>query len=132
MPEPFSSRQLPAQADTIAPDGSEIRLLQQNAACSMVHCQLAPGAVSMPVQHRSVEELWVFIAGRGQVWRKQGRQEELLEVAPGTSLSIPLGTAFQFRNTGEVALEFIISTSPPWPGDDEAVPLPAGKWDTVA
>ena len=75
------------------------------------------------------EELWVFLAGEGQVWRKQGERELVLDVHAGLSLTIPLGTQFQFRNTGDVPLEFIIATSPPWPGADEAVVLTAGRWE---
>ena len=36
-------------------------------------------------------------------------------------MSIPTGAAFQFRNTGEAPLIFVIATMPPWPGMDEAV-----------
>jgi mannose-6-phosphate isomerase-like protein (cupin superfamily) len=39
----------------------------------------------------------------------------------GVSLTIPVGTHFQFRNAEAVPLRFIIATIPPWPGSDEAV-----------
>ena len=53
-------------------------------------------------------------------WRSQGGREEVERVAPGSCLTIPLGTHFQFRNTGAAPLEFFIVTMPPWPGDQEA------------
>lgn len=56
--------------DTLAPDGSEIRLLSATSRGSMVHCTLNPGEVSLPVAHRTVEEVWYFLDGAGQVWRK--------------------------------------------------------------
>ncbi len=114
--------------DALAPDGSEIRLLHSLPGASVVHCALPAGAVSVPVRHRTVEEVWFFLSGAGQVWRRQGEREQVLDVEPGISLTIPLGTVFQFRNTGEVPLEFIIATTPPWPGEDEAVIVDAGRW----
>jgi mannose-6-phosphate isomerase-like protein (cupin superfamily) len=42
------------------------------------------------------------------------------EVSPGVSLTIPAGVHFQFRNTGGGPLRFVLTTMPPWPGDNEA------------
>lgn len=120
---PFESNRVKADCDLLAPDGSEIRLLHSLSGMSVVHCALPAGAVSTPVRHRTVEEVWFFLAGEGQVWRKQGEREQVLDARPGLSVTIPLGTSFQFRNTGDVPLEFLIATTPPWPGEDEAVVL---------
>ena len=128
----FESNQVAQDYDTLAPDGSEIRLLHSLDGASVVHCTLPVGAVTIPVRHRTVAEVWYFLAGVGQVWRKQGEREQVLDVAPGHSLTIPLGTDFQFRNTGAVPLKFIIATTPPWPGEDEAVTLDDGPWDWTA
>ncbi len=87
----------------------------------MVHCTLPPGAVSLAVTHRTVEEVWFFLKGRGQVWRKEGERETVVDVAPGVSLAIETCAHFQFRNTGDEDLCFIIVTMPPWSGSDEAV-----------
>ncbi len=125
----YKSNRVSDSYDALAPDGSEIRLLHSLSGVSVVHCRLPVGAVTVPVRHRTVEEVWFFLAGAGQVWRKQGEREQVLDVAPGQSLTIPLGTDFQFRNTGDVPLEFIIATTPPWPGEDEAVPLDRGHWE---
>jgi len=124
----FESNRVKTKYDLLAPDGSEIRLLHSLSGASVVHCALPVGKVSIPVRHRTVEEVWYFLAGEGQVWRKQDGRELVLDVRSGVSLTIPLGTAFQFRNTGAVPLEFIIATTPPWPGEDEAVALDAGRW----
>lgn len=126
----FESGLVSDKYDALAPDGSEIRLLHQLAGASVVHCTLPVGAVSIPVKHRTVEEIWYFLAGQGQVWRAQGNREQVLDARPGVSLTIPLGTHFQFRNSGDVPLEFVIATTPPWPGEDEAVLLDAGHWET--
>ena len=125
----FESNLVPEDYDVLAPDGSEIRLLHSLDGVSVAHCTLPVGAVSIPVAHRTVEEVWVFLAGQGQVWRKQGEREQVLDARPGLSLTIPLGTKFQFRNTGDAPLEFVIATTPPWPGADEAVVQDAGCWE---
>ncbi|MGH2534417.1 MAG: cupin domain-containing protein [Thermomicrobiales bacterium] len=121
------TRRLPEPYDTLAPDGSEIRLLGQVRGASMVHCTLPPGGVTTAVVHRTVEEVWFVVGGRGQAWRLFAGGEEIIDVEPGVSLTIPLGAVFQFRTIGEEPLQIVIATSPPWPGDDEAVVRP-GYW----
>ncbi|MCS6781224.1 MAG: cupin domain-containing protein [Geminicoccaceae bacterium] len=125
---PFATRSLPEAADTLAPDGSQIRILPQLARGSMVHARLPPGAVAKAVRHRTVEELWYVIAGQGEMWRKQGEREEIVALQPGVALSIPVGTTFQFRNTGTTPLDVVLVTMPPWPGAEEAI-AERGPWE---
>ena len=117
----FKTKHLPRKYDVIAPDGSEIRLLLTMKGGSMVHCTLPPHKISLAVRHKTVEEVWYFIEGRGEVWRKQDDREEVVEVKNGVCITIPTGTHFQFRSTGNEPLRFIITTMPPWPGEHEAV-----------
>lgn len=131
MAAPFASATPAAAVDAIAPDGSEIRLLPQVEGGSMAHCTLPPGAVSLAVTHRTVSELWYVLTGAGELWRRQGGQEAITPLLPGTAHSIPLGTHFQFRNPGPEPLTFVIVTMPPWPGMEEAVRV-EGHWLTGA
>lgn len=124
---PFSSKPLSADPDGFAPDGSEVRLLSGLPGASMAEFRLPPGAVAAAVTHRTVSELWFVLAGHGQIWRAQHDREEILDLTPGQSLTIPLGTHFQFRNAGGEALRILGVTMPPWPGPDEAVPVD-GPW----
>jgi len=48
----------------------------------------------------------------------------------GVSVTIPAGADFQFRTISEEPLRFIMCTTPPWPGHDEAVLVDA-HWSTV-
>ena len=133
------------QPDVLAPDGSEIRLLTDGrhgaVKSSVVEVTLPAGQVSRPVYHRTVEETWYILEGRGQVWRcPPGRvSSELAEgsnhaapsvapqyVAAGDALVIPTGWRFQFAASPDVALRFLCHTTPPWPGEDEAVPAEHG------
>ncbi len=93
----------------------------------MNHFTLPPHQTSTAVVHRSIEEIWYVLEGKGQVWRKQGDNEQVLDLIPGASFDIPLGARFQFRNTGPEPLSVLIATMPPWPGEDEAVPA-EGPW----
>jgi mannose-6-phosphate isomerase-like protein (cupin superfamily) len=118
---------LPVDPDVIAPDGCEVRLLVSTPRGSMAHFTLGPGQIARAVAHRTVEEVWYFLSGRGRMWRRQGEAEEIVEVAPGVSLSIPLGTRFQLRNDGPQPLTAVAVTMPPWPGEDEAY-FVEGPW----
>ena len=117
----FETRQTGDRPDAIAPDGSEVRLLCATAHGSMAGFRLPPGAIARAVAHRTVEEIWHVIAGRGRIWRRSEHgREEITELASGLSLTIPTGTRFQFRCNGEAPLEIVAVTMPPWPGDGEA------------
>jgi mannose-6-phosphate isomerase-like protein (cupin superfamily) len=93
----------------------------------MAEFELAPGQVSAAVTHRTVDEIWYVLRGRGEIWRRQGTREEVVPLEPSVCLTIPLGTHFQFRAIGEGALTVLGITMPPWPGADEARPA-AGPW----
>ena len=123
----FDTKRLPAALDAVAPDGSDVRLLLTLKGGGLAHFELAPGQTSTAVAHRTVEEIWFFLSGRGEMWRKQNGREEIVPVDPGVCLTIPLGTHFQFRSFGYGPLAAIGATMPPWPGEGEAV-LVEGKW----
>jgi mannose-6-phosphate isomerase-like protein (cupin superfamily) len=95
----------------------------------MAHFQLAAGETSFAVAHRTVEEIWYVVRGRGEMWRKLDDQEEVVCLEPGVCLTLPLGTHFQFRAMGEEPLEAIGVTMPPWPGEGEACRVGgSGRW----
>ncbi len=128
MPGVFATVELPQHYDVLAPDGSEGRILSRLAGGSMAHFRLRPGQVSRAVRHRTVEEIWFVLEGKGELWRSMSGQEAITALSPGVSLAIPVGAAFQFRALGDHPLAIIATTMPPWPGEDEAMTA-AGKWD---
>ena len=123
----FETKTLGAAPDAVAPDGTMVRLLAALSGGSFAHFELPPGAVSQAVLHRTVEEIWWFVAGRGEVWRRTEKREEVVAVGPGVCATIPLGTRFQFRASAETPLAFVAVTMPPWPGDGEAE-IVEGRW----
>jgi mannose-6-phosphate isomerase-like protein (cupin superfamily) len=113
--------------EVVAPDGSAVRVLVRTASGSMARFTLPPFAVSRAVVHRTVDELWYFLAGSGRMWLRCGDLETICCVAPGMSVAIPAGTAFQFRSDSAAQLQAVGVTMPPWPGEDEAIPA-QGSW----
>ena len=86
--------------------------------------------VGRACRFRTIDEYWFVLSGEGEIWRRatDGR-ESITRLTPGVCIDIPLGTAFQYRCTGDVSLVFTCTALPPWPGDDEAV-IMDGPWGT--
>jgi mannose-6-phosphate isomerase-like protein (cupin superfamily) len=123
----FDTIQLPDAPDAVAPDGSDVRVLLRLGRGSMAHFELGAGRVSRAVAHHSVEEIWYILRGQGQMWRRQGDRQETVPLRPGTCVSIPRSTHFQFRAAGDGPLAAVSVTMPPWPGDGEAHEV-RGAW----
>jgi len=123
----FAIKPLGADVDATAPDGTAVRLLLSLKGGSMAHFELPAGAVSRAVAHRTVEEIWYVLSGEGEIWRALGDRAGIATMRPGLSLTIPLGTAFQFRAAPREPLRFLAITMPPWPGMDEAYAV-EGPW----
>jgi mannose-6-phosphate isomerase-like protein (cupin superfamily) len=123
----FQTKRLPEAVDVIAPDGAEVRILLQLEGGSMAHFQIGAGETSAAVRHRTVEEIWYCVGGTGEMWRRHGGDESVVSLAPGICLTIPVGTEFQFRATGDEPLKAIGMTMPPWPGAGEVVTID-GPW----
>jgi mannose-6-phosphate isomerase-like protein (cupin superfamily) len=123
----FETMRVPVARTAVASDGSDVRVLLRLKGGGMAHFELAPGQTSTAVTHRTIEEIWVFVSGRGEMWRRQGEREEIVPVEPGVCLTIPSGTDFQFRSFGDTALGAFGVTMPPWPGEGEATAI-QGKW----
>lgn len=133
----FDTMRLPVEPTVTAPDGSDVRVLLGLAGGGMAHFSLAPGRTAKAVRHRTVEEVWFVVTGTGRMWRRRrtadGRViDEVVDLEPGVCLTIPQGTAFQFRALGDAAagdppLAAVAVTMPPWPDGEEAV-IVSGPW----
>ena len=124
---PFTTLALADAPVVTAPDGSAVRPLAGLAGGGMATFRLEAGQVAAAVIHRTVEEIWFVTEGRGDLWRRQGDREEVTALQAGLCLTIPVGTAFQFRAAAGEGVTIVAVTMPPWPGPDEAVPV-AGVW----
>lgn len=127
---PMIGRAAP-EPDVIAPDGSEIRILADArhgaTRASLCEARLAPGAISRPMVHRTVEEIWHVTGGHGDVWRcPPGASAEPVHVRAGDTIVIPVGWRFQFQAAPDCPFTFLCYTAPSWPGADEAQPAGSG------
>ncbi|MDX1374314.1 MAG: cupin domain-containing protein [Burkholderiales bacterium] len=123
----FATTRRAAVAAEAAPDGARVRPLARLAGASVAEFELAPGQTSCAVVHRTIDEIWTVLAGRGELWRRQGAREETVALEPGVCLTIPCGTHFQYRALGAEPLRVLGVSLPPWPGADEAR-LVEGPW----
>ncbi len=123
----FTTKRLPVHRDAVAPDGSDVRILLNLDRGSLAHFELGAGQTSIAIAHRSVEEIWFFLNGRGEMWLKSKDHEEVVAVEANVCVTIPTGTYFQFRSFGFEPLAAIGVTMPPWPGEGEAYEV-RGKW----
>ena len=129
----FEPKKLKAEYDYLAPDTSEIRRLQTKKHAEkgdMAHCRLPAMSTSIAIKHQTVEEIWYFTNGIGEMWLKEKNgREHVIKIEKGIALTIPREASFQFRNTSETeSLEIVITTMPPWPGPAEAIQV-QGKWE---
>lgn len=111
---------LPTEPDAKSPAGADIRFIMDGPTGNMIHSSVPAGQINKATRHRTVSEFWHVLKGAGQIWRSDGVEERITDLEPGVSIDIPVGTAFQYRNTGNEPLEFICISMPPWPGDNEA------------
>ena len=111
---------LPAQPDAKSPAGAEIRFLISGKTGNMIHSTVPPHQINRATVHATVDELWYILEGHGEIWRDNRSESSVTELVPGTSINIPAGTAFQYRNISDTDLKFICIAMPPWPGESEA------------
>jgi mannose-6-phosphate isomerase-like protein (cupin superfamily) len=111
---------LPDARIVTAPDGSTVRVLLATERGSTARFELAAGRTTRPVRHRTVDEIWTVVEGRGELWRRRTGGDWVVALEPGVCVVIPVGTSFQFRSLGPGTLGIVAVTMPPWPGDEEA------------
>jgi mannose-6-phosphate isomerase-like protein (cupin superfamily) len=127
----FEEKKLPALPDTKAPDGSEVRvLLNVSGRGGMAHFRLQPGQVSRLVTHRTVDEIWYVLRGKGQLvrWRLGMKEPEPVDLEADVCVTIPVGTHFQFRADASTQLDILGVTMPPWPQDREEAVRTVDHW----
>jgi len=115
--------------DAKSPAGADIRFIMDGPTGNMIHSTVPTGQTNRATVHATVSEFWHILEGSGEIWRKQGNNERIVPLKAGTSIDIPVGTQFQYRNTGSTDLKFICIAMPPWPCDNEAS-FVEGVWPT--
>ena len=111
---------LPEHPDGKSPAGADIRFIMDGETGNMIHSTVPPQQINKATAHATVNEFWYVLEGHVEIWRDDGAESCITNLIPGTSIDIPAGTAFQYRNVSDVELKFICIAMPPWPGDLEA------------
>lgn len=111
---------LPEKPDARSPAGADIRFIMDGQSGNMIHSTVPPHQTNRATVHATVSEFWFVLEGHGEIWRDDGQESCVTDLIPGTSIDIPAGTSFQYRNVSDQELKFICISMPPWPGDSEA------------
>ena len=118
---------LPNRPDAKSPAGADICFLMDGETGNMIHSTVPPHQINKATVHATVSEFWYVMEGHGEIWRDDGEASGITDLVPGTTIDIPVGTRFQYRNVSETDLKFICIAMPPWPGDSEATHI-EGIW----
>ncbi|MGW8143628.1 MAG: cupin domain-containing protein [Anaerolineales bacterium] len=118
---------LPKKPEAKSPAGADIRFLVGGETGNMIYSTVPAHQINKATVHATVSEFWYILEGHGEIWRDDGVENGVTALVPGTSIDIPVGTAFQYRNVSDVDLKFICISMPPWPGDSEATYV-EGVW----
>ena len=108
----MKTKLLPSKPDARSPAGADIRYLMDDEIGGMIHSTVPPHQVNRATVHATVSEYWFVLEGHGQIWRDNGVISEVTDLLPGTSIDIPVGTSFQYRNVSDSCLKFICITIP--------------------
>ncbi len=128
---PWITGLLPVDHSDVAADGSLVRLLGRVPGASAIHCSVPARQVGNPSYNVGLDELWFFLDGNGQLWRRPRDRSvpgEVVDVRAGSIVSIPRDVEFQFRNTCDRELVFICMTSPAWSNEQQNQHLDQGHW----
>lgn len=90
--------QLSNAAMAKSPAGADIRYIMDGATGNMIHSTVPPRQINRATVHATVSEFWHVLDGAGDIWRRDDKEERITSLAPGVSIDIPAGTAFQYRN----------------------------------
>ena len=71
---------------------------------------IEPGAVNPPHKHETSEQVWVALQGSGRLLLAGGEE---LSIEQGDVVRFEEGDIHGFKNTGNVAFEYLSVTSPP-------------------
>jgi mannose-6-phosphate isomerase-like protein (cupin superfamily) len=118
----------------VTADGSTIREIagigRDDAAASrqqsLAEATVPPGGQTLAHDHRAVEELYLFVAGRGRL--RLG--DEQRDVAAGDCVVIPPGVVHKLWSSVEGELVLLCACAPPYTHEDtvlvEDAAVPAG------
>ncbi len=79
-----------SKADYLAPMVLRFDYSPMFRGGGLAQCTLPRKGTSLAVRHKTVEEIWYFIEGTGEVWRQMGSKKRTTRVHAGECITIPL------------------------------------------
>ena len=104
--------------ETVRPWGS-YEVVVDNARFKVKTITVEPGRRLSYQRHKRRAEHWFVVRGTGRV-TLDGR---VLEVSPGESVDVPIGSAHRMENTGETQVVFVEVQLGDYFGEDDIVRL---------
>jgi mannose-6-phosphate isomerase-like protein (cupin superfamily) len=111
-----------------APSGkTEIRMLPNLPSGEITHATVWPNEISNPAYLEGLTEFFFGLSGSGEVWRSDGKTEEVVGLVPDRCVSMPDGVRFQYRS-GDEGFRVLVVVAPRW-SKDRWHDAQAGLWD---
>ena len=110
----WSTALLAAQPTRTAPSRNvNIRMLPNLPSGEITHAEMITKLTSKPAFMDKLTEFFYVLEGEGQLWRRAGNEEEVIQLKPGRCVSMPPGVHFQYQCT-EPPLRFLVVVAPRW------------------
>jgi mannose-6-phosphate isomerase-like protein (cupin superfamily) len=98
----------------ITKDTSEIREILALKNQSLAEAKVALGEATLEHYHRSSEEIYYILEGKGQI----KIEDKIREIEQGDGIAIPPGKRHKIWNTGSDELVFLCCCSPAYSDED--------------
>jgi mannose-6-phosphate isomerase-like protein (cupin superfamily) len=114
---PWTTATLPVDPTRTSPAGNvDIRILPNFASGEITHARVESRSTSTAAFIENTTEFFYVLEGEGQLWRRLGKEEEVVSLKPGRCVSIPPGVHYQFRCVSP-PLNLLVIVAPRWHPD---------------
>jgi mannose-6-phosphate isomerase-like protein (cupin superfamily) len=125
----WSTAILPTSATRTAPSGNvEIRILPHFESGEITHAFVGSRSTSRPAFMEKITEFFYVLDGEGELWRRSGKEEEIVRLNPRRCVSMPAGVHYQFRCVNPPMILLVV-VAPRW-DMNQWHEVPEGFWES--
>jgi mannose-6-phosphate isomerase-like protein (cupin superfamily) len=111
---PWMTATLPVEPTRTSPSGNvDIRILPGFPSGEITHARVDTRSVSTAAFLDHLTEFFYVVEGEGELWRRSGKEEEVVCLKPTRCVSIPPGVQYQFRCV-QPPLVLLVIVAPQW------------------